>query len=337
MTPGTAKWPKPKNEDEFEDMVLDALRLRWRDPNATRNGRRGQGQDGVDIFGTAWHRNGAPVGAQCKNTESPTLKQVIDDVEKAMTYEPPLSEYLFVIAADRDARLQKAVRAHFETNPAPFPVMVLFWQDVLQDMAGDSALFRKHWPAFGHWASPVGGTLVGRQLTPEEQAGKAEVQWALIRPDISGTHHRPHEIFVSDRFTVHNVEENDYAHGVQRTLRGISTWFKVDSWDLYERGVAVLLGSTRGEIRPNGEWDVLHGKFASAGKHDFLRVGLIPYRVIDRVSTECVNGDAPHIYCHFAFGGTPYEGFEYYQSFEPGSRLDPALRRRLFPEAQRAP
>src|SRR5689334_23401610 len=24
-TPGTAKWPKPKSEDEFEDIVLDAL------------------------------------------------------------------------------------------------------------------------------------------------------------------------------------------------------------------------------------------------------------------------------------------------------------------------
>jgi len=40
--PTTSRWHKPKREDEFEDMVLDALKLRWKDHNTTaRNGIRG--------------------------------------------------------------------------------------------------------------------------------------------------------------------------------------------------------------------------------------------------------------------------------------------------------
>ena len=50
-------------------MILDAMRLRWRDRDATRVGRRGQRQDGVDI-----HRRdpvtGDHLGAQAKNRDT---------------------------------------------------------------------------------------------------------------------------------------------------------------------------------------------------------------------------------------------------------------------------
>ncbi|MEZ4472666.1 MAG: hypothetical protein R3F60_18155 [bacterium] len=144
--PGTAFWPKPKSEDEFEDIALDALKVRWGDPNATRNGRRGQTQHGVDIIGRARHQDGSHVGAQCKNTESPTLKQVVSEVQKARRFEPTLAEFLFVVAANRDAEFQRQVRVHFKDNPAPFPVVVVFWDDLLHELSAHPELFRKHWP-----------------------------------------------------------------------------------------------------------------------------------------------------------------------------------------------
>lgn len=140
----TAKWPKPKSEDEFEDIALDALKIRWSDPNATRNGRRGQRQNGVDIFGKARHLDGGVSGAQCKNTLKPTLKVIANEVAKAVTFQPSLSEYLFVTAADRDVELQEQVRVHFENSPVPFPVEIVFWDDLIKEISGSAQIFAKH-------------------------------------------------------------------------------------------------------------------------------------------------------------------------------------------------
>lgn len=147
-TPATAKWPKPKGEDEFEDMVVDFLRLRWKDPHAARNGRRGQRQHGVDIIGRPPWLNGGTAAAQCKNVDSVTLDMVIDEVEKAKRFPGGLGEFLFVAAAERDAALQAAVRQHFNEHPAPFDVTMVFWPDVIADLSSNDTLIRKHWKGF---------------------------------------------------------------------------------------------------------------------------------------------------------------------------------------------
>lgn len=155
-TEGKAKWPKPRDPDEFEDIVLDVLKVRWNDPHASLNGRNGQSQKGVDIVGSALPN---PPGAQCKNTTSSDLKQLLDEVEAARSFQPPLSEYLFVTAAPRDAHLQEAVRLHLVANPEPFPVILVFWDDLIHEMNGQTWFFRKHWPTLArdhpHESAPV--------------------------------------------------------------------------------------------------------------------------------------------------------------------------------------
>jgi len=81
-TPATADWPRPKSEDEFEDIVLDALRILWRDPNATRYGRRGQKQNGVDVVGRIGERF---AGAQSKNVDTLSERDVRAIVAEAET------------------------------------------------------------------------------------------------------------------------------------------------------------------------------------------------------------------------------------------------------------
>jgi hypothetical protein len=46
--PSTANFPPPRSEDEFEDIVADALRLLFGRPQLMRFGRRGQRQHGID-------------------------------------------------------------------------------------------------------------------------------------------------------------------------------------------------------------------------------------------------------------------------------------------------
>ena len=57
--------PTPKSWGEFEDIVLAAAKLRWNATDFFRNGRQGQKQDGVDVWG---HDDDRHIGIQCKNT-----------------------------------------------------------------------------------------------------------------------------------------------------------------------------------------------------------------------------------------------------------------------------
>jgi hypothetical protein len=43
--------PAPKGGDEFEQITLAAVKMLWSNPNFQRNGRQGQAQDGVDLYG----------------------------------------------------------------------------------------------------------------------------------------------------------------------------------------------------------------------------------------------------------------------------------------------
>jgi hypothetical protein len=106
-TASTAKWPRPKSEDEWEDMVLDAMRLIWHDPTSQRNGCRGQKQWGVDVFGRS---NGRQVGAQARNMHQLSTKSLLAVIKEAEQFQPKLHELHFAIAGPRDARLQESVR-----------------------------------------------------------------------------------------------------------------------------------------------------------------------------------------------------------------------------------
>jgi hypothetical protein len=165
-SPATAKWPKPKGDDEFEDIAVDFVRIRWDDPNATRYGRRGQRQHGVDILGRPPRLAPERAGAQCKNTDELTLRDVILEVEKAKMFPGGLAEFLLVTTADRDAKLQAAVDAHFEHAPAPFSVRLAFWNDVVTDLAVDPDLVRKHWGGFPGPSQPLG--TAGNSFTEDD-------------------------------------------------------------------------------------------------------------------------------------------------------------------------
>jgi hypothetical protein len=182
--PTTAKWPKPKSEDEFEDIVVDFLRIRWQDPHATRNGRRGQRQHGVDIVGHPPWAKGRTAGAQCKNTDSLTLAGVNAEVEKAKGFNGELSEFLLVTSGDRDAFLQAEVREHYKAQPAPFHVEILFWPDIVADISGSADLVAKHWKGFGSGGQDSDCAIpppswIGRESVRDDETAEYQCDLAL--------------------------------------------------------------------------------------------------------------------------------------------------------------
>ena len=137
----------PKSWQEFEDICLSSFILRWSNPNLCKHGRQGQEQNGVDIYGN--DEKGRLVGVQCKNTLKTITDKLIDEeCDKAEKFEPPLTSLYIATTSPTDAALQKYVRMlniQRELN-AKFPVYIVFWEGVQNDLCKDPAVLRQHYP-----------------------------------------------------------------------------------------------------------------------------------------------------------------------------------------------
>jgi hypothetical protein len=141
--------PPPKSWDEFEDIVLSIAKLRWKSTDFFRNGRQGQRQDGVDIFGNS--AEGRIIGVQCKNTIHRLSEDVVcSEIKKAESFEPTLEALYIATTSFRDSALQKSIRKISEerTLAERFSVDLLFWEDITGDLSLDKRVFFKHYPQF---------------------------------------------------------------------------------------------------------------------------------------------------------------------------------------------
>jgi hypothetical protein len=139
--------PIPKNWQDFETMVRDALAQRWNSTTLQKNGRPGQQQNGVDIHGP--DNIGRPVGIQCKRYKPPLkLQHVTDEIVKAETFEGQLTTLFIATTADHDAKLQQQVRILSDKRVAQgkFAVALLFWDEIVGGLLLNPAVFRSHYP-----------------------------------------------------------------------------------------------------------------------------------------------------------------------------------------------
>lgn len=88
--------PPPKSWETFEDLCLELFKAIWSDPLAQKNGRRGQPQHGVDVFGSKDGLSTAYFGVQCKGKDQgvgaqATVRELEDELTKAYKFEPPLA------------------------------------------------------------------------------------------------------------------------------------------------------------------------------------------------------------------------------------------------------
>lgn len=133
-----------KDEKEFEDLCLALWKRILGDPNTQLNGRRGQSQKGVDLFG---RRSGSSnwVGIQCKvrNKGILTETDVNDDVKAAKSFNPRLSELTFATTAPRDEKIQEYARILTEQNARDgieLEVSIVSWDDIQLVLSEESNL-----------------------------------------------------------------------------------------------------------------------------------------------------------------------------------------------------
>lgn len=128
---------RPENWQDFESLCKKLWGEIWQCPEIKKNGRAGQTQNGVDVYGIPSFDD-EYYGIQCKGKDEYTHKQLtvkeIDkEIEKAKSFEPKLKKLYFATTAVKDAEIEKVIRlknTEHRKNKL-FEVHIFSWEDIV--------------------------------------------------------------------------------------------------------------------------------------------------------------------------------------------------------------
>lgn len=127
---------KPENWQDFEELCKILWEEIWDCPEIKKNGRSGQNQKGVDIYGIPKGEI-KYYGIQCKGKDeyiksSLTEKEIMIEIEKAKQFLPALKKFYFATTANKDERIEEFIRLknveHIEQGI--FEVHLFCWEDI---------------------------------------------------------------------------------------------------------------------------------------------------------------------------------------------------------------
>lgn len=143
----------PKHWQKFEDLCLALFKAIWNDPLAVKNGRSGQPQHGVDVYGSPPSASVVFHGVQCKGKEfgygSPaTIDELNEEIAKADHFEPALAHWVFATTAARDQKLQHGARVLSKERKSRslFAINVLGWEDIQLLLADYPNVLQQFYP-----------------------------------------------------------------------------------------------------------------------------------------------------------------------------------------------
>jgi tetratricopeptide (TPR) repeat protein len=180
--------PKPSDEQAFERACIPLWRGQLKDPNVQLNARRGQKQDGVDLYGIRDRDPTHYVGIQCKlkgDGKRLTETEVRTEVEKALKFKPALREYFIVTTAPDDGDMHELARViTAELRAKGHEMLVYIWGwNTLEEKINENDEARKAFdPSFGPFSGRIVDNteriLLGQDVA---QSGLAQVQTALTQ------------------------------------------------------------------------------------------------------------------------------------------------------------
>src|SRR5690349_3199888 len=105
---------KPENWQDFENLCKKLWGEVWKCPEIKKNGRSGQIQNGIDIYGIPFGEN-QYYGIQCKGKDdytksTLTVKEIDREIELALNFQPPLKKMYFATTANKDVDIESYVR-----------------------------------------------------------------------------------------------------------------------------------------------------------------------------------------------------------------------------------
>lgn len=163
---------KPKNWQDFELLCYHLWSAVFKSNVISRNGRQGQNQHGVDIYGTL--PDGSFFGIQCKgkdhfNNSQLTKTEIDAELAKVLSFQPSLSLFVFATTSKRDAKIQEYVRIKNQeySKNHHMQVDVKFW-DCIEEMIEFHKDVRDWYEDMhsGSYAIEIKAIVENGQLTP---------------------------------------------------------------------------------------------------------------------------------------------------------------------------
>jgi len=170
-TPASTPLSPPKYWQEFQTLCRDLWSEIWDDSNTQENGRQGQPQAGVDVFGHLKQISGWG-GVQCKQKDNLadanlSVGELKTEVDKAKNFRPPLKEFIVATTGPRDAKIQEEARRitalHLERGF--FTVHVWSWEDIEVELTNYPHLLQKYYP--DQFGSTSAATQLAREVISE--------------------------------------------------------------------------------------------------------------------------------------------------------------------------
>lgn len=129
---------KPENWQDFEKLCKKLWGEVWNCPNLVkRNGRAGQNQCGVDVYGLPKGEAGY-FGIQCKGKDDYsksklTVAEIECEIAKAKDFKPKLAMLIFATTADKDVKIEQFIREknleHIDQQM--FNIDIFSWADIV--------------------------------------------------------------------------------------------------------------------------------------------------------------------------------------------------------------
>ena len=145
--------PPPKSWEKFEDLTRALFAAVWRAPLAQKNGRSGQQQYGVDVYGTPEAAPGKNFGVQCKGKNEgygakATIAEFDAELAKAEKFRPTLGHWTFATTASNDAPLQEHARLVSERREreGQFPVVAIGWETIQALLSSHQTVVEEIYP-----------------------------------------------------------------------------------------------------------------------------------------------------------------------------------------------
>ncbi|MEG1749325.1 MAG: hypothetical protein RR249_06515 [Tannerellaceae bacterium] len=129
---------KPENWQDFEKLCKKLWGEVWNcSDTIQRNGRSGQKQCGVDVYGLP-KGEVAYYGIQCKGKDDYTNSQLTEkeidaEIEKALNFKPKLKRFLFATTANKDVSIEEYIRERniLHIQKGLFEIYLSSWEDIV--------------------------------------------------------------------------------------------------------------------------------------------------------------------------------------------------------------
>lgn len=127
----------PNNWQDFESLCKKLWGEIWQCREVKKNGRNGQAQHGVDVYGMPSGER-SYIGIQCKGKDIHfgrgfTENEILQEIEKVKLFQPALRKLYLATTAPKDAHIERFVREihvkHLEQGM--FEVHLFSWEDIV--------------------------------------------------------------------------------------------------------------------------------------------------------------------------------------------------------------